>query len=199
MRSAAILAAGVLAATASSLCAQQPAAVGDGATILRGKEVAARTVQILATVEAVDAASRSVTLKGPRGQVETMTVSEEVRNLPRVKAGDRVAVTYAQALALQLKKAGSSIREQIAREGGAGAAPGGKPSGVVGREVKVVADVVAVNNPRQTVTLRGPTQTVTLKVRDAALLNSITTGDQVEAVYNEALAVVVKAAPKTSE
>ena len=199
MRSAAILAAGVLAATASSLCAQQPAAVGDGATILRGKEVAARTVQILATVEAVDAASRSVTLKGPRGQVETMTVSEEVRNLPRVKAGDRVAVTYAQALALQLKKAGSSIREQVAREGGARAAPGGKPSGVVGREVKVVADVVAVNNPRQTVTLRGPTQTVTLKVRDAALLTSITTGDQVEAVYTEALAVVVKAAPKTSE
>ena len=197
-RSAAILA-GVLAAAAPSLCAQQPASVSDRAATALGKVVAARTMQIVATVEAVDAANRSVTLKGPRGQVETMTVSEEVRNLRQVKAGDRVAVTYAQGLALQLKKGGPAIRERVEREGGTRAAPGERPGAVVGREVKVVADVVVVNTPKQTVTLRGPGQTVTLTVRDAALLKSITTGDWVEAVYTEAVAVVVKPAPKTSE
>jgi Cu/Ag efflux protein CusF len=198
MRIAAILA-GVLAAAAPSLCAQQPAAVSDRAATALGKVVDARTMQIVATVEAVDAANRSVTLKGPRGQIETMTVSEEVRNLRQVKAGDRVAVTYAQGLALQLKKGGPAIRERVEREGGTRAAPGARPGGVVGREVKVVADVVVVNTPKQTVTLRGPGQTVTLKVRDAALLKSITTGDWVEAVYTEAVAVVVKPVPKTSE
>ena len=196
MRSAAILA-GVLATAAPSLCAQQPAAISDGAA--RGKEFAARTVQIIATVAAVDAASRSVTLKGPRGQVETMTVSEEVRNLPRVKAGDRVAVTYAQGLALQLKRGGPSIRERVEREGRARVAPGGRPGGVVGREVKAVADVVGVNNLKQTVTLRGPGQTVTLKVRDAELLKSITTGDWVEVVYTEAVALALKPAPRATE
>ena len=196
---AAILTAGVLAAAAPSLYAQPSGAVSDGAATAPGKVIAARTAQIVATVEAVDAARRSVTLKGPKGQAETMTVSEEVRNLPQVKVGDRVAVTYAQGLALQLKKGGSGIRERVERESGARAAPGEKPGGAVGREVRVVADVVGVNNPRQTVTLRGATQTVTLKVRDAALLKSITTGDQVEAVYTEAVALVVKAAPKTTE
>jgi hypothetical protein len=195
---AAILAAGVLAA-AAPLCAQPSGAASDGAATARGKVIAARTAQIVGTVEAVDAAMRSVTLRGPKGHVETMTVSEEVRNLPQVKLGDRVTVTYAQGLALQLKKGGSGLGEQLVRDGGARAVPGGKPSGVAGREVKVLADVIAVNNPRQTVTLRGPTQTVTLKVRDAASLKTITTGDQVEAVYTEALAVVVKAAPKMSE
>jgi len=196
---AAILTAGVLAAAAPSLYAQPSGAASDGAATARGKVIAARTAQIVGTVEAVDAARRSVTLRGPKGHVETMTVSEEVRNLPQVKLGDRVTVTYAQGLALQLKKGGSGGRERVEREGGGRAAPGEKPDGAVGREVKVVADVVGVNNPRQTVTLRGPTQTITLKVRDAALLKSITTGDQVEAVYTEAVAVVVKAAPRMSE
>lgn len=182
MRRATILAAVVLAITAPPLFAQQPAVVTPG------------TAQIVATIEAVDAARRSVTLKGPKGAAQTMTVSEQVRNLAQVKVGDRVLVTYVQALALQLKKAGAGVRE---REGGARAAPGEKPAGAAGRELMAVADVVAVNYARQTVTLRGPQQTVTLTVPDAAQLRSITTGDQVQATYTEAFAVAVKAAPRT--
>jgi hypothetical protein len=39
---------------------------------------------------------------------------------------------------------------------------------------------------------------VTLAVPDAAQLRSITTGDQVHAIYTEAFAVAVRAAPGTS-
>jgi Cu/Ag efflux protein CusF len=119
-----------------------------------------------------------------------MDVGEEVRNLSQVKVGDRVVVTYAQALALELKKGGAGIRERVEREGVVRAAPGA----AAGREVKVVADVMVVNMKNQTVTLRGPKQTVTLKVRDPAQFKSITAGDQVEATYTEALALAVKPA-----
>jgi Cu/Ag efflux protein CusF len=74
------------------------------------------------------------------------------------------------------------------------AAPGERPGAAVGREVKVVADVMVVNMKNQTVTLRGPKQTVTLKVRDPAQFKNITAGDQVEATYTEALALAVKPA-----
>jgi ribosomal protein L6P/L9E len=184
-----------LAAVAPPLVAQQPPGVVKGGAVARapGKMAAVSTAQIIAIVERVDAANRTVSLKGPRGVV-TMDVGEEVRNLPQVKVGDRVVVTYAQALALELRKGGSGIRERVERDGMMRAAPGERPAGVVGREVKVVADVMVVNMKNQTVTLRGPKQTVTLKVRDPAQFKNITAGDQVEATYTEALALAVKPA-----
>ena len=196
---ATMFAAVVFVAMAPPLFAQQPGAVTGGAVATApGKVTVASTAQIVATVEAVDAARRSVALKGPKGNVQTMMVSEDVRNLAQVKVGDRVVVTYAQALALQLKKTGSGNLERVEREGGARAAEGERPAGIAGRELVVVAEVVAVNYTRQTVTLRGVKQTVTLAVPDAVQLRRITTGDQVQAIYTEAFAVAMKAAPGTS-
>jgi Cu/Ag efflux protein CusF len=195
MRAVTIFAVVALAAAAPPLVAQQPPAVVKGGAVARapGKMATVGTAQIIAIVERVDAANRTVSLKGRRGVV-TMDVGEEVRNLPQVKVGDRVVVTYAQALALELKKGGAGIRERIEREGVVRAAPGERPGAAVGREVKVVADVMVVNMKNQTVTLRGPKQTVTLKVRDPAQFKNITAGDQVEATYTEALALAVKPA-----
>jgi Cu/Ag efflux protein CusF len=191
MRAVTIFAVVALAAAAPPLDAQQPPGVVKGGTVATapGKLAAVSTAHIIATVERVDAANRTVSLKGPRGVV-TMDVGEKVRNLPQVKVGDRVVVTYAQALALDLKKGGAGIRERAEREGVVRAAPGA----AAGREVKVVADVMVVNMKNQTVTLRGPKRTVTLKVRDPAQFKNITAGDQVEATYTEALALAVKPA-----
>jgi len=56
-------------------------------------------VQRTATVESIDQASRLVTLRGEDGHATTLLVSEEVRNLPQVKTGDKVTVSYYEALA----------------------------------------------------------------------------------------------------
>jgi Cu/Ag efflux protein CusF len=45
------------------------------------------------------------------------------------------------------------------------------------------------------VTLKGPKQTVDLYVADPAQLKLIKVGDQIEAVYQQALAVAVEPAP----
>jgi hypothetical protein len=62
----------------------------------------------------------------------------------------------------------------------------------VAREVKVVANVVAVDPKKQTVRLRGPERTVDLKVRDPNQLKLMKVGDQVEATYIEATAISVE-------
>ena len=74
---------------------------------------------ITASVEAVDQAERTVTLKGPRGRVVTLPVSEKAKNFDKVKVGDMVVVRYLEALSLELKKNGSGIRERSEREGSA--------------------------------------------------------------------------------
>lgn len=192
MRTATLLAAVALTTIAQPLFAQEPGPARGGAA------AAAGTAQLIATVEAIDAAVRTLTLKGSNGNVQTLGVGDELRNLLQVKVGDRVVVTYAQALALQLKKVGAEIRERVGREGGASAAPGARPATVVGREIALVGDVVAVNYVKQTLTLRGANQTVRLVVPDAVQLKTITTGDQVHAIYTEALALAVKAAHRTA-
>jgi Cu/Ag efflux protein CusF len=59
----------------------------------------------------------------------------------------------------------------------------------VAQQVQITADVTAVNRKKHIVTLRGPQQTVDLVVRDPEQLKLIKVGDQVEAVYTEALAL----------
>jgi hypothetical protein len=179
-RATAVLAAAALAAAAPPLAAQS----GPGAD-----------ARLVATLAAVDFANRTIALRGSRGEVVTMDVSEGVGNLARVKVGDRVVVSYAQALALELRKGGAGGGERLARTAAPGGAPAERPAGPVGRQVNIVADVALVNIRKQTVTLRGPGQRVTLKLRDPAQLKNITAGDQIEAIYTQALVMAMKAAP----
>jgi len=200
MRKLLIATAAALACAAPALAQQKPSVGGESAVVTSpGKGSAARVVTITASVEAVDQAERTVTLKGPRGRVVTLPVSEKAKNFDKVKVGDMVVVRYLEALSLELKKDGSGIRERSEREGSATAQPGEQPAAGTARQVTVLADVVAVDPKRQTVTLRGPKRTVDLKVKDPKQLKLVKVGDQVEATYTEALAVSVEPAPKAKK
>ena len=64
----------------------------------------ADTVKITATVEAVDYAKRTVTLKGPEGKTVTLKVGEAARNFDQVKVGDQVVAKYTEAVAISVQK-----------------------------------------------------------------------------------------------
>jgi len=66
--------------------------------------VAARQVTFTASVEAIDKATPSITLKGPEGNVVTFRVLDR-KNLEKVKVGDKLAITYTEALAISVEKA----------------------------------------------------------------------------------------------
>jgi hypothetical protein len=177
--------------------AQKPSA--DGATVTKsapGKVATADVVRITASVEAIDPATRTLTLKGPRGNVVDLQAGPQVKNFDQIKVGEYVVVRYVRALSLELKKGGSGIRERSEKSDSATAKPGERPAAAGARQVTVTADVVAVNPKTRTVTLRGPKRTVDLRVRDPEQLKLVKVGDQVEATYVEAAAVSVEPAPK---
>ena len=62
------------------------------------------------SVEAIDQATRQVTLKAADGSVRIIKAGPDVKNLAQVRVGDQVKATYLQAIALELKKGGSGIR-----------------------------------------------------------------------------------------
>ena len=192
-----LLSAALVAAASVPAYAQKPDAAGATATTTTsGKGTITNMAKITASVEAIDSAARTVTLKGPRGKVVTLAVGPEVKNFDQVKVGDRVVVRYAEALTLELKKGGKELRQRSEREASAGAQPGERPAGAAGRQITVIADVTAVDRKKMVVTLRGPKQTVDLKLRDPEQIKLVKVGDQVEATYQEAIAVSVEPAPK---
>jgi len=185
-----ILASTIVAAAlaASPVLAQTGAAVVGKAP---GKVAMAQTVKATATITAIDAATRAVTLKGPKGNEMVVTAGPEVKNFAQLKVGDQVNIEFLESLALELKKGGGAPVAATAKEGAAAAKPGERPAGVVGRQVTVVADVIDLNAETQVVTLKGPQRTVELKVRDPEQFKLIKKGDQVQATYTEAVAIAV--------
>jgi hypothetical protein len=163
-----------------------------------GKGVIVGKVTLTATVVAIDAATRTATLKGAKGNVVDVVVPPEAKNFADIKVGDLVTVEYMRALSLQLKPAGglrSSRRETAPAPAPAGAVAGGAAA----KQVVIMANVTAVNAKEGYVTLRGPKgNSVDLSV-DASQLKLVKVGDQVEAVYTEAIAVTVDAKPKAAK
>jgi Cu/Ag efflux protein CusF len=153
------------------------------------------TNTVKATVQEIDAATRTVVLKTSNGRIVEVEVGEEARNFDQLKVGDIVTAVYHESLTLNLKKRGGaapSVEETPTAER---TPAGDKPGGSVGREVKIVANVVAVNPKKQTITLRGPKgNTLDLIVQDPTQFADIRKGDQVDAVYTEALAISVEPA-----
>ena len=150
---------------------------------------------VTATVVSVDQDKREVTLRGPKGRVETIHVGDEVRNLSQVHKGDHVVVRYYEAIAMQLKKHGKA--EVEVAEGADRAALGQKPGAVGATVVSITAKVTNVDKKNKQITLRGPEgRSKIIDVKQPKYLDVVKKGDLLEITYTEALAVSVEAAPK---
>jgi hypothetical protein len=189
------LSAAIFAATAF---AQKPEAKGGTVvTSEPGKATAVRAAQISAQVVSIDKATRTVTLKGPQGNVVDIVAGDEVRNFDQIKLGDFVVVRYAQSLTLELRKVKGAAGDVTVREGAARANPGERPAAAGAREVTAIATVTAVDPKKSTITLKGPRgNVVVLDVQNPDQFKVVKKGDQVDVTYTEAVALSVEPAPK---
>ncbi|MBB5500859.1 hypothetical protein [Paraburkholderia sp. MM5384-R2] len=157
-----------------------------------GKVTVSGTVKTTATVVGIEPATRTVLLKDPKGRVVQVVVGEGARNFDQIKVGDVVKAEYSQALTIMLKKGNAPLtanETQTLERTPAGAKPGGSAS----REVTIMANVIAINHQSGAVTLKGPQgNTVDLIVQDPEQLKRIKKGDQIQAVYTEAVAISVE-------
>ncbi len=189
-----------LLAAATAALAQQPAAPKGGAAIVSepGKAAAVQAVEVSARVVGVDKATRTLTLKGPKGEAFDIVAGDDVKNFDQIKAGDSVVARYAQALTLELRKTKSAAGGVTMTEDAAKAKPGERPAVAGARQLTAIADVVAVDPKASTMTLKGPKgNVVTLNVQNPEQFKVVKKGDQVEVTYTEALALSVEPAPKS--
>ncbi len=149
---------------------------------------AARSVKVRGTVEAVDKDKGTVTLKGPKRTL-TLQVQDKAK-LDAVKVGDPVVATYMEAIAFQVKKAGTAAPGVTTQEGRVSSKPGETPAGAIGREITVTTTITAIDKKAGTVTIKGPEgNTETVKAKDPKNLNAVKVGDLVEITYAQALVI----------
>lgn len=147
-------------------------------------------VHVRARIVRIDAASRTLALLGPRGNIALVAVRPDVEGYDQLKVGDTVDVLYKNALLLTADKQtsdNSGIRERIDTQT---YAPGGNGYDATHR-VDLIATVQRIDLKHRLVTLHGATETQTLIAGPNIDLSALAKGDTVHAVFQSATAVKI--------
>ena len=151
-------------------------------------------ITMTAKVEAVDLDKRELTLRGPLGDVETVTVDKDVKRLNEIKKGDEVKAKYYISMAAELRAPTSDEKENpIMIVEGTAKNPEDAPPGAKTLKVcRVVATVEGLQRPNRLVTLKGPGgKFLTVRAKNADRLEKLHLGDTIVVTFTEAFAVAV--------
>ena len=121
---------------------------------VKDRVMAVQEIDVVATVTKVDPKARTVTFRGPRGGVATLTIPPEAQNLDQVKAGQQYKVKYVESMVIEIRKGGGKPSTATAQE--VKLAPkGAKPGGMVVRTVELSGVVDAIDYTNRYVAVRG--------------------------------------------
>jgi hypothetical protein len=153
--------------------------------------------RVTGTVVSVDVEKRLLTVKGPKGQVETVKVGDEVKNLPQVKAGDEIVVRFYRSVALSMASPDQAAAPVAVTGGVEAAKPGEKPAATAVVNVTGTVTIDAIDPKTRIVTFVGPEgNKFRVKAAKDLKLDKVKVGDKVFATYREGLAIGVEPAPK---
>ncbi len=151
------------------------------------------TTTLTAEVVAIDKKDRHLALLGPKGNVVVLEVGEEARNFDQIKVGDKVKVTYYEAVSLYLGKHG---QQPDANAGMvmARAPKGAQPAAYAVGAVDISAKVKAIDKKNRMLTLKGPQgHMITTRVdKSAKGFEKLKVGDTIHARHTEAIAISVE-------
>ena len=130
-------------------------------------------------------------MEAPRPRSGGLTLDvKDPSKFETVKVGDPVVAAYVEAIAIQVKKAGTAAPGVSTQESRVSSKPGETPAGAIAREVTVVGTITAIDKKNQKVTIKGPQgNQETVKVKDPKNIEGVKVGDMVEITFTQALAV----------
>ena len=162
-----------------------------------GEAMATHTEHVSATVLAVDAAARTLTLKGQDGSTQTITVPPQVRRLDDIAAGDTIEVEVQQGLLLEYQPAGDAFVAPKAVVAGGRAGMNEQPGAAVGAAVQSTVTITAIDSGNRIVQFQDPNgNKYQVKAGPQIAIEKLTVGDRLLATYAETIAVAVDRKPK---
>jgi hypothetical protein len=154
----------------------------------QAKTINAEMKVVTATVEAIEASSRTLTLKKPDGTLVTTVVGPEVKRFEEIKLGDKVKARYYDNVIIRLKRPGEAdvdTKEQATT-------PSGQvlPGGTKATQRTITATITAIDMKMPSISFTGPNGwKYTSKVQDKSALAKVKVGDKVDIVWTDAVLV----------
>ena len=151
----------------------------------------AEVAQWKGTVVAINPETRWVVLQGPRGNLHTFQVNEDIPNLNKVMVGDTVTATYVESIAIYLRQ--SSEPTAAATANVTTVKPKGRPAVTRVAVTEARVKVTAVDQAARTLTVTGPLGNVVTYNVDPAVkaFSKVKIGDDIVVRYTEAIAIEV--------
>ena len=147
------------------------------------------------TVTKINNETREITLKGPDGELVTLTASDAVERFDEIEVGNRISFKhYAYIKAEFRKPTEEELAEPLMLLAQGGKAPEGMdPAAVVGAVVKALVTVEILNRPNMFATVKGPRGNyLTIEMEDEALMQKLHIGQLVILTYAEAMAISLR-------
>jgi hypothetical protein len=138
-----------------------------------------------ATVEAIEAESRTITLKKADGTFVETVAGPEVKRFAEIRIGDKVTAKYYETIVIRMKPNSEPGVDTTVKT----TTPSGqvRPGGTSAKQHTVTAVITAIDMNVPSITFKGPNGfNHSSKVRDKAALAKVKVGDRVDIVWTEA-------------
>ena len=150
------------------------------------------SVTMKASIEAIDKTARTITLKGPRGNLVTVRADETVQRFDQLKVGDVVTATITVAVAARIRKAGdpepkSKESESILKD---------KIGAKSYSEETITVSIEEIDRTAPSVTVKTTDgRVLSFRVKNVANLKNLKVGDQVDVTVGLGILLSVDPAP----
>jgi hypothetical protein len=153
------------------------------------KSLTGETKVATATVEAIDHATRHVTLKNEDGTYEVLDVPASVKRFDALKVGDKVKARYYENIVLRLKQPGEKDVDSSSAAV-TPAASAAKPAGTLASQRTITATITAIDPSVPSITFTGPNGwKYSSRVEDKQALAKVKVGDKVDITWTTAALV----------
>jgi hypothetical protein len=143
---------------------------------------------LTASVEAIERASREVTLKKSDGTYTTVRVPDGVKRFDTLKIGDKVTARYYENIVLRLQAPGDKPLDTDSAA--VTRASDNRAGGTVATQRTVTATITKIDPKAPSITFNGPNGwAYSSRVQDTKTLAKVKVGDKVDITWTEALLV----------
>jgi hypothetical protein len=143
------------------------------------------------TIEAIEASSRTLTLKKADGTFVTTVAAPDIKRFDELKLGDTVNVRYYENVIIRVKQPGES--DVASGVKGTTGSEQVLPGGTRAKQVTITATITAIDPAAPSITFTGPQGwKYSSKVQDTEALAKVKVGDKVDIVWTEAMLVSVE-------
>jgi hypothetical protein len=164
-----------------------------GVAMAQTKTITGETKLVTATVEAIEASTRTVTLKKDDGTYVTTVAPDTFKQFSTLKIGDKVQARYYENLVLRVKKPG----EKDVDTAQAAVTPSVTTGGTQAKQRTITATITAIDDKAPSITFSGPNGwKYSSRVEDRKALAQVKVGDKVDITWTEALLVSIESPAK---